>query len=77
MKFWTIWTMPAMSLAEKLRRTYEWLLILLASHMPRKLGYWVVIIHGSRYFEPTEVVPEVRFMDVVQRAGDDVMGDAR
>jgi hypothetical protein len=77
MKFWTIWTIPAMSLRERMNRTGEWALILLASHMPRKLGYWVVIIHGSRYFEPTEVVPEVRFMDVVQRAGDDVMGASR
>lgn len=77
MKLWTVWTIPAMTFRERVDRTSEWALVQAAAHVPRKLGYWVMIIHGSRYFEPTEVVPEVRFMDVIKRAGDDVMQDAR
>lgn len=70
MRLKTIWTMRAMSPKERLSRTGEWVLVETAVHMPKRLAYWVVIVHGSRYFEPNEVVPDVRFMDIVQRFGD-------
>jgi len=43
MKFWTIWTMPAMSLAERLRRTRDCAAMGVARHLPLRIRYWVTL----------------------------------
>jgi hypothetical protein len=75
MRFWTIWTMPAMALRERLNRTGEWVLRGMAHRLPRKLAYWSFIDTGVRYMRSDEVVPEVAYTDLLQRAGDDIMRD--
>jgi hypothetical protein len=77
MRFWTIWTIHHMALAERLRRTREWATLKVAHRLPRKLAYWSFIDTGTRYMTTDEVVPDVKYMDLLQRAGDDIMGDAR
>jgi hypothetical protein len=76
-KFWTIWTMRAMSLRERLNRTGEWVLRGVAHRLPRRLAYWSFIDTGVRYMHGDEVVPEVTYTDLLQRAGDDIMKDSR
>jgi hypothetical protein len=75
MKFWTIWTMRAMSLRERLNRTGEWVLRGVAHRLPRRLAYWSFIDTGVRYIKNDEVVPEVHYTDLLQRAGNDIMKD--
>lgn len=43
MKIKTIWTMPAMTFMERLRRTRDSLTCNLAYRLPKRLKYWVTI----------------------------------
>jgi hypothetical protein len=69
MKFWTIWTIPAMTLRERLHRTWDdWFLQGLAARMPKRLAFWVVI-HAGAYtsrVNPNQIVPEMTFFDVLE-----------
>lgn len=69
MRLTTIWTSPAMALRERFARTGEWALRHLAHRMPRRLAYWVLIDTGGRYMA-NDVVPDVTFMTVLERAGE-------
>jgi len=72
MKLTTIWTLRGMSLRERLNRTGELVLIKIAHHLPRRLAYRSYIDTGVRHIRDDEVVPEVTYMDILQRAGDSV-----
>lgn len=71
MRLKTIWTMPAMSFRERLRRTGEVALIALAHRLPRALAYRSFIDTGVRHTRPDEVVTDVRYMDILARMGRD------
>lgn len=43
MRLKTIWTIPAMSTMERLRRTREWATMKVANRLPKDIRYWVVI----------------------------------
>ncbi|AXQ62115.1 hypothetical protein SEA_SKYSAND_82 [Gordonia phage Skysand] len=68
MKLTTIWTIPAMTLRERIRRTDEAFWRWLAHRLPRKLAYWSLIDSGVRNIRSDEVVPAVPFVTVLQRA---------
>ncbi|QYC53741.1 hypothetical protein SEA_LEROY_75 [Gordonia phage Leroy] len=68
MKFTTIWSIPAMSLGERLRRTEEAFWRWLAHRLPRKLAYWSYIDTGVRHMGD-DVVPEVTYTEILKRAG--------
>lgn len=68
MRIKTIWTIPGMALAERLRRTRSSLLLSLAHYLPQRLRYAVLIDTGARHMQ-NDVVPEVAFMAVLERAG--------
>ena len=70
MRFSTIWTIPAMSTRERLRRTGEEITRRVAHRLPRGIAYWSFIDTAVRHIEPDEVVPHVLLMDVLQRAGE-------
>lgn len=72
MKLSMIWTLEGMALSERLRRTRELLIMQTAHHLPRRLAYWSLIDSGVRYMESNEVVPEVPFTLVLERAGRDL-----
>lgn len=70
MKFTTIWTLPTLTLTERLRRTNELGWRTLAHRLPRRLAYWSFIDSGVRLIADHEIVPEVRFTELLGRAGD-------
>jgi hypothetical protein len=43
MRLTTIWTMPAMDLAERLRRTADTLAMQIAWRLPERVVYWGVV----------------------------------
>jgi hypothetical protein len=43
MRFRTIWTIPAMSFAERLRRTRDWFALYVGHKLPLRIRYWIVI----------------------------------
>lgn len=67
MKLQTIWTMRACALRERLRRTEEWFWMKLAHRLPRKLAYWSFIDTGVRTIQRNDVVPDVRYTELLQR----------
>lgn len=69
MKLTTIWTMPTLSLRERLSRTAEAAWRGAARRLPRRLAYWSLIDSGVRHMEADEVVPEVPFTVILERAG--------
>lgn len=69
MRLGTIWTVPAMSLQERVHRTIEWGWATAAHRLPRRLAYWSLIDTGVRHIRSNEVVPEVEFTTILERAG--------
>ena len=71
MKLGTIWTLRGLPPRERLNRTGEWAVRAIAHRIPRRLAYWSFIDTGSRYMLRDEVVPDVRYMDLLERASKD------
>lgn len=69
MRLTTIWTLPGLPMRERFSRTGEALLIHLAHRLPRRLAYWSFIDTGVRHIRPDEVVPDVTFTALLERAG--------
>lgn len=44
MRFTTIWTTPAMTFSERLKRTREWAAMGAARHLPQRIRYWVTAL---------------------------------
>jgi hypothetical protein len=72
MRLTTIWTLPGLPLRERLNRTGEAFMRGLAHRLPRRLAYWSFIDTGVRHIRGNEIVPEVCYMDLLQRAADEV-----
>lgn len=72
MKLTTIWTLRGMTLRERLNRTAEATIRGIAHRLPRRLAYWSFIDTGVRHMRSDEVVPDVRYTDLLQRAGQGV-----
>ena len=47
------------------RRDFAWLW--LARHLPRRLAYWSYIVQGGRVIRSDEIVPEVRYAELLKR----------
>jgi len=49
--------------------------------LPKLLGkrtrYWVLVFEGARHIKGNEVVPEVGFMEVLKRSGDQLQEASR
>jgi hypothetical protein len=74
MRLHTIWTLRDMSLRTRLEltkeratNTDEWFWRPLARRVPARLRYWVLIDIGARAILSDEVVPNVRFTEVLNR----------
>ena len=68
MKLTTIWTMPAMSMPERIERTRDWAAMKIAWALPAKVLYWAAV-RGACMVEPdlnpsnvtvTEIMKAVR-----------------
>lgn len=52
------------------RRDFAWLWA--ARHLPKQLAYWSYIVQGSRAMKPDDVVPDVRYCELLQRMADEL-----
>jgi hypothetical protein len=68
MKFTTIWTIPAMTLSERMRRTREWAAMTAASKLPLRVKYWAGIqqLAAASTKDPHQVVPEMTMTQILQ-----------
>ncbi|WP_394253651.1 hypothetical protein [Arthrobacter pityocampae] len=67
MKLSTILTLPGASVAEKVERIRELVNANVAALLPNRLRYAVLISCGVKAIGNDDIVPEVRYMDVLQR----------
>jgi hypothetical protein len=67
MRLRTIWTIPAMPIRERLNRTADVVLLAIAHRLPRGLAYWSFIDTGVRNMLPDDVVPDVKYGDILSR----------
>lgn len=67
MRLRIIWTLRGMTFRERLNRTGDALAHGMAHHLPRKIAYWSFIDTGVRLIRNDEVVPEVRYTDLLSR----------
>lgn len=71
MRLRTIWTIPAMTFRERLRRTADWCDSTIAFHLPKRVKYWAVIYVGSHVTtqENAELAPDgITLLEVLERA---------
>lgn len=69
MKITTIWTAPAMTLGERLRRTGDWLGQKSAAALPARIRYWAFVQSSVRAIDampPATVVPDIHLMDALK-----------
>lgn len=70
MKFWTIWTLPACTLRERVNKTtQEWLPQKIAAALPAKVRYWAFIqssVEAIDKMPSTTVVGDVRVLDALK-----------
>ena len=66
MKLTTIWTIPAMTISERFRRTADWAAYTAAAKLPARVRYWAFIHAGVDAIPANSVVPEIRFVDVLE-----------
>lgn len=66
MRFWTIWTMPAMALSERLRRTRDWAALEATNWIPKRVRYWVTLREIGKATTHSENVPATPLEDILQ-----------
>lgn len=66
MKFTTIWTTPAMTLAERFHLTGDWLAQTAAARLPKRVRYWAFIQAGASAIPDDAIVPDQLFVDVLK-----------
>ena len=68
MRLATIWAIPAMPFAERLRRTGDWAAMTLAAGLPTRVRYWAFIQVGAEAIRPDEQVTVPTFVELLDRA---------
>lgn len=67
MKFKTIWTLPASTLGEKLRRTRDWAAQKVARALPVRIRYWVTLQEVGRATMDSPNVPATPLGDILKK----------
>lgn len=68
MKFTTIWTMRGTSLGWKISEMGNSLALRVAARLPKRVKYWAFVLVGTKATDDNEVMGDVRFLDLMERA---------
>lgn len=66
MKLRTIWTIPAMTTAERLRRSRDWAASATAARLPKRVRYWVTLQEIGKATMTSRDVPATPLSDILQ-----------
>ena len=69
-RFTTIWTLPAMTFRERMRRTGEWAAMKIAWALPRRALYWAAV-RAAVIVEPNTDPSGVTVVQMMQTIGQD------
>lgn len=67
MRFMTIWTLPASTLAERLRRTRDWAAQKVARRLPVRIRYWVSMIEIGKATMDSSNVPATPLSEIIKK----------
>jgi hypothetical protein len=65
-RFTTIWTIPAMSLTERLRRTRDWAAQEFAARLPKRIKYFVTLQQIGRATMTSPNIPATPLEDILR-----------
>lgn len=65
MRFTTIWTIPAMSFPERLRRTRDWAARETAVRLPKRVRYWVTLMEIGKATIHSEDIMATKLDDLL------------
>jgi hypothetical protein len=68
MRLTTIWTLRGMKLRDRFKQTYDLLAMKTANRLPNRVKYWAFVLVGTRAMNGNDIVPQVRFMELMERA---------
>lgn len=66
MRFRTIWSLPGLSLSERLRRTRDWFAMEIASRLPLRIRYWTVMLELGHATRNSPNVPATPLSDILR-----------
>lgn len=66
MRLKTIWTMPAMSFVERLRRTREWSAMKSVRFVPLRVRYWVTMCEIAKATNSSPNIPATSLDDILR-----------
>jgi hypothetical protein len=67
-KLTTIWTMRGTTLGWRIKQTGDTLALRTASHLPKRVKYWAFVLVGTKAMDDNEIVSDLRFVDLMERA---------
>lgn len=66
MRLTTIWTIPAMSLMERLRRTRDWAAMTIGAKLPLRIRFWVTIQEISHASTKSKNIPATPLQEILE-----------
>lgn len=66
MRLTTIWTIQAMDLSERLRRTRDWAAMTAAARMPKRVRYWGTMLEIGKAVSTSPDVPATPLDEVLK-----------
>lgn len=66
MRLSTIWSLPAMTTLERLRRTRDWFAMSLAAKLPRRVRYWVTMMEIAKATRTSSNIPATPLDEVLK-----------
>ena len=67
MRLTAIWTLPACTLREKIRRTLDWADQQIARRLPNRWRFHTFVQLGAAAIKNDETVPDVTYLTVLER----------
>ena len=66
MRFRTIWTAPAMTFRERLRRTRDWAAQEIGARLPVRIRYWVTMQEIGKATRTSRNIPATPLEDILR-----------
>lgn len=66
MRFWTIWTIPAMTLGERLSRTRDCLAMAIGRRLPLRIRFWVTMQEIGKATSNSPNVPMTALQEILK-----------
>lgn len=67
MRLRTIWTIPACSFAERMRRTRDWAAMEIGARLPVRIRYWVTMQAIGKASMDAPNVPAMALGDIIKK----------